>query len=364
MENIGNTALTILEFVVAFGALIFFHEFGHFIFARLNKIEVEEFGFGYPPRMVKLFKAGGTEFSLNWIPFGGFCRMKGEAGETAEAGSFAAAKPGSRLVTLLGGPVVNLLIGLLIIAFLFSRTGAPDYSKVQVAGIEPNSPAAVSNLAVGDIIYELDHTQITSMQELSTEISRNLGQEIEITLLRDGKQITTTVIPRKEYPENQGPLGITIMNPVYKINFIQALPLAFTTTIDQGVQLFMLPVKLISGQIAPSDTRMISVKGIYDIYAQVQTIDKAEAQVNPEMAGLNTLWFLAIISIALGFTNLLPIPALDGGRILFLLPELFFKKKIKPELEGRINAIFYALLITLMIALVINDIVNPVVLPK
>lgn len=364
MENIGNTALTILEFVVAFGALIFFHEFGHFLFARLNKIEVEEFGFGYPPRMVKLFKAGGTEFTLNWIPFGGFCRMKGEAGETAEPGSFAAAKPGSRLVTLLGGPVINLLLGLLIIAFLFSRTGAPDFSKVAVAGIEPGSPAAASDLAIGDIIYELNHTQITSMEALSAEISRNLGQEIEIILQRDGKQITTTVIPRKEYPENQGPLGITIMNPVYDINFIQALPLAFTTTIDQGVQLIMLPVKLISGQIAPSDARMISVKGIYDIYAQVQTIDKAEAQVNPEMAGLNTLWFLAIISIALGFTNLLPIPALDGGRILFLLPELLFKKKIKPELEGRINAIFYALLITLMIALVINDIVNPVVLPK
>jgi regulator of sigma E protease len=268
------------------------------------------------------------------------------------------------LVTLLGGPFVNLLIGLLIIAFLFSRTGAPDYSKVEVAGIEPNSPAAASNLLVGDIIFELNHTQISSMEALSAEISQNLGQEIEITLLRDGTQITTTVIPRKEYPENQGPLGITIMNPVYDINFIQALPLAFTTTIDQGVQLIMLPVKLISGQIAPKDARMISVKGIYDIYAQVQTIDRAEAQVNPEMAGLNTLWFLAIISIALGFTNLLPIPALDGGRILFLLPELLFKKKIKPELEGKINAVFYALLITLMIALVINDIINPIVLPK
>ncbi len=364
MENIGNTALTILEFVIAFGALIFFHEFGHFIFARLNKIEVEEFGFGYPPRLFRLFKAGGTDFTINWIPFGGFCRMKGEAGDTSEPGSFPAAKPGARLVTLLGGPVINLFLGFLIIAYLFSRTGAPDYSQVAISSIEANSPAASSTMKVGDVIYEINGTKITSMEIVSKEINANLGKQIDIILLRDGQQVPATLTPRTTYPENQGPVGITIMNPVYQINFIQALPLAFTATIDQGVQLVELPVKLISGQIAPSDARMVSVKGIYDIYSQVQTIDKEEAQINPQMAGLNTMYFLAVISIALGFTNLLPIPALDGGRILFLLPELLFKKRIKPELEGKINAIFYALLVTLMILLVINDIVNPIVLPK
>lgn len=364
MENIGNTALTILQFVIAFGALIFLHEFGHFIFARLNKIDVEEFGFGYPPKIFRLFRAGGTDFTINWIPFGGFCRMKGESGDTNEPGSFLAAKPGARLITLLGGPVINLVIGLLIIAFLFSKTGAPDYSKVEVALIEKDTPAAASIMQIGDVIYKINDTEITSMAFLSKVISENLGKQVDLTLIRDGEEISTTITPRKDYPGDQGPLGITIMNPVKKINFIQALPLAFSATIDQGVQLVMLPVKLISGQIAPSDARMVSVKGIYDIYAQVQTIDKEEAAVNPEMAGINTLYFLAVISIALGFTNLLPIPALDGGRIIFLLPELFFKKKIRPELEGRIHMFFYAILITLMVILVINDIINPVVLPK
>jgi regulator of sigma E protease len=142
------------------------------------------------------------------------------------------------------------------------------------------------------------------------------------------------------------------------------MPQAFLATLDQGYQLIMLPVRLVSGQIAPEQARMVSVKGIYDIYAQIKTVDQQEAQTNPELAGLNTLYFFAIISIALGFTNLLPIPALDGGRILFLLPELLFKKKIPPKLEGKVHAFFYALLIVLMVALVINDIVNPVVLPK
>jgi len=148
------------------------------------------------------------------------------------------------------------------------------------------------------------------------------------------------------------------------VNLIQAIPKAALATLDQGYQLVMLPVRLISGQIAPSDARMVSVKGIYDIYAQVQTTDQQAAAENPANAGLNTLYFFAVISIALGYTNLLPIPALDGGRILFVLPELFFKKKVPPAIEGRIHMVFYALLLTLMVVLIINDIVNPVVLSR
>lgn len=362
MTNIGSTALTILEFVLAFGVLILLHELGHFLMARANKIEVEEFGIGYPPKMVKLFRAGGTDFTFNWIPFGGFCRMKGENGDTEESGSFLAANPWRRLATLLGGPITNLLVGMLLITFIFTRLGAPDPTVVQVAAIDPGTPAAASQMQVGDVISSVNGIKIDSMTRLSNEISQNLDLPVEIVLTRDGQDITTMVTPRKNYPEGQGPLGIAIQNPTIKLNFIRAIPMAFASTIDQGVQLVMIPVRLISGQIAPSDARIVSIKGIYDMYAQVQSIDKEEAAQDPSLAGLNILYFIAVISIALGYTNLLPIPALDGGRILFLLPELLFKKRIRPELEGRVNTIAFALLLVLMVVLVINDIINPVVL--
>ncbi|HPD63281.1 MAG TPA: M50 family metallopeptidase, partial [Anaerolineaceae bacterium] len=255
-------------------------------------------------------------------------------------------------------------VGMLIISFLFTRIGSPDPTSVMVAAVTEDTPAAAAGILPGDLIQSVNNVQITSMDALSKVISSHLGQEVEIVLLREGVALTIKVTPRAEWPEKQGPLGITIMNPSQKVSFIQALPRAFIATLDQGYQLLMVPVRLISGQIAPSEARMVSVKGIYDIYAQVQTLDKQEAVENPAMAGLNTLYFFAIISIALGFTNLLPIPALDGGRILFLLPELFFKKKIPPALEGKVHMIFYALLLTLMVLLVINDIVNPVIIPK
>ncbi|MCX6054800.1 MAG: M50 family metallopeptidase [Chloroflexi bacterium] len=362
MTGIGNTILSILEFILAFGSIVFLHEFGHFIFARLNKIEVEEFGFGYPPKIVRLFKAWGTEFSLNWIPFGGFCRLKEGSGDASEKGSFLAANPWRRLLTLLGGPIINLIIGMIIISFLFTRTGAPDYRKVEIIAIAAGSPAETADLQVGDLILEVANTPIDSINKLSEAITPNLGKSVVMVLARQAQTLSVTITPRLEQPANEGPLGVTISNPVVKIKYFEAIPMAFSTTIDQGVQLLMLPVNLISGQIAPSQARMVSVKGIYDIFAQVQTIDKAEAVVDPSQKNLNTYWFLAIISIALGFSNLLPIPALDGGRILFLLPELLFKKKIKPELEGRVHMIGYFALIGLMVVMVINDILNPVVL--
>ncbi len=363
MTSIFHSALSILEFVLVFGVLVFLHEFGHFIVARLSHIEVEEFGFGYPPKMVKLFRWQNTDFTLNWIPFGGFCRMKGESGEVSEPGSFMAAKPIQRFFTLLGGPLMNLLLGMILIAYIIMRVGAADPTKVLVTGVSDNSPAAVAGIQVNDIIESLNEQPVTSLDSLSSLVSENLGKDTIITILRGQQELSLNLVPRANPPAGEGAMGVEISNPTVPVTVLQAIPAAFLTTMDQGYQLIMLPVKLIRGQIAPSSARMVSVVGLYDIYNQVQTADQQEAAVNPANAGLNVLSLIAVLSIALGFTNLLPIPALDGGRILFVLPELLFKKKVRPELENRIHMIGYSLLMLLMVALIINDLVNPIKLP-
>lgn len=363
MESVTNTIVTILEFVLVFGALIFLHEFGHFLFARLNKIQVEEFGFGYPPRLVKLFTHKGTVFSLNWIPFGGFVKLKGENGETAETGSFAAANPWRRFMVLLAGPVMNLLIGIVLFAVLFSRTGTPDTSKVQIVEVAANSPAETAQLQPNDIFLSVDGAKISGMDSLTSAVSKNLGKPVEISVLRSDQPITVSLTPREVAPEGEGAMGVTIANPVVPTTFIGAVPSAFETTFYQCKQLLLFPYYLIKGQISPEEGRMVSVVGIYNMFSAVQTVDKEQAAQNPENSNLNTIYFMGVLSVALGFTNLLPIPALDGGRIIFVLPEMLFKKKIKPELENKVHFIGFAVLMALMVVLVVNDIVNPVVLP-
>lgn len=362
MDTFGNTLLTILEFVVAFGALIFLHEFGHFIFARINRIQVDEFGFGYPPRMIKLFTHKGTDFTLNWIPFGGFVRLRGEAGETMEAGSFTAANPWRRFSVLLAGPIMNLFVGMLLFAFLYSRTGTPNTSQVQIVDVAANSPAASAHLQTNDIFVSIAGVKINGMSELTSTVAQYLGKPVEVIVLRDNQQVSVTLTPRKVSPQGEGAMGVTIANPVVPATFISAIPYAFDSTLLQCKQILLFPYYLIKGQVSASEGRMVSVKGIYDIFAQVQTLDQEQAAVNPQYSHLNTIYFLGVLSIALGFTNLLPIPALDGGRIIFVLPEMLFKKKIKPEFENKVHFIGFAILMALMVVMVINDIVNPVVL--
>jgi regulator of sigma E protease len=363
MTAFTNTLITILEFILAFGVLVFLHEFGHFLIARLSHIEVEEFGFGYPPKICKVFRLFGTDFTLNWIPFGGFCRMKGESGDITEPGSFLAASAWKRFLTLLGGPIMNLLLGMILIVFIIFRTGAADPTRVLISSVDQNSPAATAKILVGDFITAINGQPVTSMDTMSSLIKDSLGKDTELTLLRDNETIQVNLVPRKDPPAGQGAMGITVTNPVVPVTLVQAIPAAFLSTVDQGVQLVMIPVKLISGQISSDNARMVSVVGLYSIFNQVKTEDAQQAAQVPEDKGLTILSYLAILSIALGYTNLLPIPALDGGRILFVLPEMLFKKRVPPELENRVHMVGYSLLMILMFVLIVNDIVNPIKLP-
>ncbi len=357
---------TIIEFVIALGVLIFLHELGHYLMARLFKIEVEEFGLGFPPRLVKLFTLAGTEFTLNWIPFGAFVRPKGE-NDPDVPGGLAAANPWKRLAVLLGGPVVNLLTGILLFSILFTSVGAPVANTVQIIEVQAGSPAETSGLKAGDIIRKINGEQINTSDQLRTVVQQNLGKEISMTVERDGQMVEIRTTPRVKPPENQGALGIVMGGVTRPISWFQSIPYAVQTTYDQIAGLVTLPAKIAQGTVTPDQSRVVGPVGMFSIYNQVREMDIQTAEQSPSQSPtsslLNRLALLATISVALGITNLLPIPALDGGRILFLLPEILFHRRVPPQYENIVHLIGFAALLLLMVYITTQDIIRPINLP-
>lgn len=362
MDIVYSTLLKILEFVIAFGLLVFLHELGHYLMAKLFKIEVEEFGFGFPPRLIKLFKFRETEFTLNWIPFGAFVRPKGE-NDPAVPGGLASASPWARLAVLFGGPAMNLITGIFIFSLVFTQIGAPDLSRVQIIEIASGTPAETAGILKDDIVLKVNDETIDSTQKLSALVNKNLGNDIQITLQRGDQTIITHAVPRVNPPEGQGALGIVMSNPARKLSWGQSLPYAGRVAYEQIRQLLSLPFLLLQGQISPEQSRIVGPKGIYDIYQIARERDNEEVSAGqqPERPiGLNELGLLATISVALGFTNLLPIPALDGGRILFVLPEVLFRRRVPARYENTIHFIGFAVLIILMVYVTAQDIIHPI----
>lgn len=363
MEDILNTALQIIEFVLLIGVLAFLHELGHFLMAKLGKIEVVEFGLGFPPRMIKLFTLGGTLFSLNWIPFGAFVKLKGEEDPQAE-GWLTTSGPWARLGTLLGGPVMNLLVGVLIFSMVFMQTGAPNFSKVSIYQVVSEAPAGIAGIQPGDILVSLNATPVQSIEQVRELVASNLGKPVNIILDRNGEIIEVSLTPRENPPEGQGAIGIMMANPYEPVSFPKALASGAQETAFQIAQLLSLPGQLIKGTIAPEEARVVGPVGMYGIFSEAQALDEETAsQENPQIPAVFVLRLAAIISVALGFGNLLPLPALDGGRIVFILPELLFKKRVPPNWEATIHGVGFILLILLMVWITFQDIINPITIP-
>jgi regulator of sigma E protease len=362
MLGASNLFLSIIEFVLALGFLAFLHELGHFLVSRFFKIEVEEFGFGFPPRMFKLFTLGGTEFTWNWIPFGAFVRPKGE-NDPNIAGGLGAASPWKRLPVLLGGPAMNIMTGIILFLFVFTQTGAPDSSKVLIASVVADTPAAQAGVKSGDVILKVNGQPVDSMDKMSALIKTSVGQDTTITYQRDGQVSQLTVVPRTNPPAGQGPLGVQLTNPLVPITLPQAFPMSLQVTGTYINQLFLLPGRLIQGQLSPDQSRVVGPVGMFSMFNQERSRDIQSAATPSSGPAVNVLSFLAIISVALGITNLLPIPALDGGRILFLIPELLFRKRVPPKYENAVHAIGLFALVALLVVITAQDIINPVVLP-
>ncbi len=245
--------MNLLAFLPILSLMMFVHELGHFITARLAGITVQEFGFGLPPRMVGI-KRNGVIYSINWIPFGAFVKMLGEEDPTAP-GSFASKPRAIRALVLAAGSIMNFLLAVLAFSMVYI-VGVPRLAPegaVQLAAVAPESPAQQAGLQPGDVVIAFDGTPV-GVQTFRDATQQHLDQPITITVRRGQEQFETTLTPRANPPQGQGAIGVVLdANEIARTNPLQALGAGFEQTLRAIGATFMIPKMLIEGAIAPSD---------------------------------------------------------------------------------------------------------------
>ena len=363
---------SLVVFALVLGGLIFVHEMGHFLAAKRLGVHIEEFGFGFPPRLVGVVRdaqgkwrvvwgrkrltpaeLGGprTIYSLNAIPLGGFVRPTGEDDPLAPGG-LAAAPKRVRIAVLSAGSVFNLIFAFVVFVFSF-RMGWPD-GRVIVAEVSPGSPAEAAGLAVGDAVIQAGGTDIIDTGDLSGVTYNNLGEPIVLVIERNGARSEVTLTPRTEWPEGQGPMGITMDREIVHYGWGQAVVRAGEEMWNQFQALVLLPGRLISGEVPLAVARPIGIVGLNDLTREAVGRAQDVNQLYP------VLQLIGLVSVALATTNLLPIPALDGGRILFVLIEAIRGRRLDPAREGMVHVVGMLVLLALMVVITYQDIFNPV----
>lgn len=347
-------------FIIVLTPVVLIHEFGHFIAAKLSNIRVEEFGFGLPPRALKLAERGGTIYSLNWIPLGGFVRPAGEDDPTVPGG-FASASKSARLFVLAAGAGANFIAAILIF-WLALVLGPP---AIAVGQVNEGSPALEAGLLHDDVILAANGVRIESTGDLLEIVQASAGKPMDLIILRSGEEQTITLVPRVpgEYDAaTEGPIGVSLVPATNGERLSRDPGEAAVDSLGfmwENISLYgRLPGMLIRGEISPEEARPVSVVGISQIAGMAAESSATSRNLYP------ILTMAAFINIALGLTNLLPIPALDGGRIMFVLIEAIRGRRVEPERESMVHIIGMLVLLGLMALMIFQDIVNPIIPPQ
>jgi len=339
--------LAIVSFIIILVVLIFVHEMGHFLSARAMGVEVLEFGFGYPPRLVAV-RRGETEYSLNLLPLGGFVRLVGED-DPREPGGLAGRGIGPRLLVFSAGSLMNLLLPVVLFSVAFMLPNEMVAGRVLVEQVVADSPAERAGMEPGDTILMINDRPIRNNGDVYYNTELNLGSEMTMLLQKpDGSQRVARVTPRWE--SAQMPLGIwmklteaqreTEAYPPW-----EAVPLGIRRSFDMLTLMKNGLVSLVRSGEMPMLTGPVGI-------AQMTT-EVAQGGLVPLM-----VW-AAFLSLNLGILNLLPFPALDGGRIVFVLLEFIRRgKRISPEKEKFVHLIGFALLIALIIVVSYFDVLR------
>lgn len=338
--------LGVITFFAILCVLVVAHELGHFTLAKLFGVRVDEFGLGFPPR-VKGWRRGGTLYSLNALPLGGFVKMLGENGEHTSPDSFGMKPPWQRFLILVAGPAMNLLLAVSIFFFSFVH-GVPTQLAV-VTQVVPGSPAAGGGLRVGDQIVAVDGLGVRYGDDLRSAVLTHAGHRVYLEVMRGKQRVFTSVVPRLHPPPNQGAMGIGLAK-VANVGYSPQESLTRSVSI-LGTMIVAIPQALAGGLSASPNSGVSGPIGIAHITTRVVAQEPHEGP-----SALFTL--MALLSANLGVLNLLPFPALDGGRIVFVIISALRRRNLDPQLEGAIHAIGMAVLLLFIVVVSYNDVVK------
>ena len=333
--------LTAIAAIAVFLVLVLVHEFGHFITAKLCGVTVHEFAVGMGPAIFKK-EHKGTLYSLRLIPIGGYCAMEGEDEESEDAGAFSNKKPWQRLLILVSGALMNLLLGIILMCIIMFSHSSNYVNVPKVQEVVAESAAEEAGLKPGDEITKINGARVETYTELKFELSRYKGGSIDVEYVRDGEEHKVSIMPNKG---EDGMYYIGFASKVEPLDFGGRLYHAWHYSLFYGKAILVSLFDLITGNVG-----MEAMSGPVGIVSEIGK----SAQI-----GWEALFGLAaLITINLGIFNLLPLPALDGGRVFFVLVEIITRKKIPANKEGFIHFIGFALLILLMIFATWQDIVR------
>lgn len=363
--------MNVIIFILVLGILVFIHELGHFLFAKLFNVRVDEFGFGYPPTMFKMFNWRGTDFTMNWIPFGGFVKIFGEADngeeltEQEKIVSLVHKPRWQQLLVMFGGILFNIIFAWILLSGLYvSGVTAPvdsapvgyefSDSKLMVSGILADSPAEEAGLLPGDELKEYfnETEQVTVNMEDITNVSdfinvtAELGSDVGFVVLRDDTLEIISITPEQGVVDGKYGIGVNLDRVgELQLPIHQALWYGAKNTLNFTIAIFNGFGQLITGKISADN-----VSGPVGIVKQV-----GEAS---SIGFSYLIGFTALLSLNLAVLNIIPFPALDGGRMFIILIESVIRKRLNTTVVNWINTIGFFILIALMLVVTVKDVIN------
>ena len=343
--------MTIVYFILILGIIVFVHEFGHFIFAKRAGVYVYEFSIGMGPQIFKWKRKNDeTEYSIRLFPIGGFVQMAGESVEIDEnvpkEKRLQSKTWFQRFMTVIAGIMFNFILAIVILFIVGLINGAPQ-NKAYVSYVDPAGNAKISGLTEGSRITKIDGVKVNTYDRLLLEYQVRIGEDITFEVIDSNNEIKTLTITPQEITENDVvtyKYGFNLSDNVDK-GFFSALKYAFTKTWSLIEQMFFTIIYLCTGKLSLSN--LSGPVGIFTVVG-----DAAETGF------INLIYLLGFISINVGFINLLPLPAFDGGHILFLIIEKIKGSPVNPKVENIIHSIGFFLLMLLMVVITYNDIIR------